>query len=72
MNSSNGCATCNIDVRNAREKRSEISLWTRKEAVAKAIGQGLLMELNTLRLNGGAADQAMLVVTGQALVAIHD
>jgi Domain of unknown function (DUF4386) len=37
-----------------------------------AIGIIALMALNTLRLNAGAADPAMLTVTGQALVAIHD
>lgn len=37
-----------------------------------AVGIIALMALNTMRLNGSDADQAMLVVTGQALVAIHD
>ena len=37
-----------------------------------AVGIITLMAMNTMRLNGSAADQAMLVVAGQALVAIHD
>ena len=37
-----------------------------------AVGIIALMALNTLRLNAGAADPAMLVVAGRALVAIHD
>lgn len=37
-----------------------------------AVGIIALMALNTMRLNASAADQAMLVVAGQALVAIHD
>ncbi len=37
-----------------------------------AIGIIALMALNTLRLHAGGVDAAMLVVTGQALVAIHD
>lgn len=37
-----------------------------------AVGIIALMALNTMRMNGSATDQAMLVVTGQALVAIHD
>jgi hypothetical protein len=37
-----------------------------------AIGIIALMALNTLRLHAGNADPAMLLVIGQALVAIHD
>ena len=37
-----------------------------------AIGIIALMALNTLRLHAGTADEAMLVVAAQALVAIHD
>jgi len=37
-----------------------------------AVGIIALMALNTMRMNAGAADQATLVVAGQALVAIHD
>ena len=37
-----------------------------------AVGIIALMALNTLRLHAGTADEAMLTVTGQALVATHD
>ena len=37
-----------------------------------AVGIIALMALNTLRLHASDADPAILVVTGQALVAIHD
>ena len=37
-----------------------------------AVGIIAMMALNTLRLHAGDADPAMLVVTGKALVAIHD
>lgn len=37
-----------------------------------AVGIIALMALNTLRLHASDADPAMLVVTGKALVAIHD
>lgn len=37
-----------------------------------AVGVIALMALNTLRLHASDADPAILVVTGQALVAIHD
>lgn len=37
-----------------------------------AVGIIALMALNTLRLHASDADPAMLVVTGRALVAIHD
>jgi hypothetical protein len=37
-----------------------------------ALGIIAMMALNTLRLNAGAADQAMLVIAGQSLVAVHD
>lgn len=37
-----------------------------------AVGIIALLALNTLRLHASAADPAMLVVTGQMLVAIHD
>jgi hypothetical protein len=37
-----------------------------------AIGIIAMMALNTVRLNAGDADKDMLVVAGQALVAVHD
>lgn len=37
-----------------------------------AIGIVALMALNTLRLNAGSAEENMLVVAGQTLVALHD
>lgn len=37
-----------------------------------AVGVIALMALNTLRLHAGTADEGMLVVAGQSLVALHD
>ncbi len=42
------------------------------ESAFIAIGIIALMALNTLRLQAGAADEAALLVAGQALVAVHD
>lgn len=42
------------------------------ESMFIAFGIVAILALNTLRLQAGAADQGMLMVAGQALVALHD
>jgi mannose/fructose/N-acetylgalactosamine-specific phosphotransferase system component IIC len=42
------------------------------ESAFIAFGIVAIMALNTLRLHGGGADEGSMMVTGQALVALHN
>jgi 4'-phosphopantetheinyl transferase len=45
----------------AERRRAFVTCWTRKEAVAKALGQGLRMPLETIEVTIGSSAQAQLL-----------
>lgn len=54
------------------KKRSDVLALGYVTARLTECGIIALMALSTMRMNSSTTDQAMLVVTGQALIAIHD